>query len=49
MEKKAQPKLPEGTTEEQAVSFYSLLDAIMAGDYKEPEKEDTDQEEEDDE
>lgn len=44
MEKKAQPKLPEGTTEEQAVSFYGLLDAIMAGDYKEPEKEDTDQE-----
>lgn len=48
MEKKAQPKLPEGTTEEQAVSFYGLLDAIMAGDYKEPEKEDTEQEEEDD-
>lgn len=44
MEKKAQPKLPEGTTEEQAVSFYGLLDAIMAGDYKEPEKEDTEQE-----
>lgn len=49
MEKKAQPKLPEGTTEEQAISFYELLDSIMAGDYKEPEKEDTDQEEEDDE
>ena len=49
MEKKAQPKLPEGTTEEQATSFYGLLDAIMAGDYKEPEKEDTEQEEEDDE
>ena len=44
MEKKAQPKLPEGTTEEQAVSFYGLLDAIMAGNYKEPEKEDTEQE-----
>ena len=44
MEKKAQPKLPEGTTEEQATSFYELLDAIMAGDYKEPEKEDTEQE-----
>lgn len=44
MEKKAQPKLPEGTTEEQAVSFYGLLDAIMAGDYKESEKEDTEQE-----
>ena len=44
MEKKAQPKLPEGTTEEQATSFYGLLDAIMAGDYKEPEKEDTEQE-----
>ena len=49
MEKKAQPKLPEGTTEEQATSFYELLDSIMAGDYKEPEKEDTEQEEEDDE
>ena len=44
MEKKAQPKLPEGTTEEQATSFYGLLDAIMAGNYKEPEKEDTEQE-----
>ena len=44
MEKKAQPKLPEGTTEEQAISFYELLDSIMAGDYKEPEKEDTEQE-----
>lgn len=49
MEKKAQPKLPEGTTEEQAISFYGLLDVIMAGDYREPEKEDTEQEEEDDE
>lgn len=49
MEKKAQPNLPEGTTEEQATSFYELLDSIMAGDYKEPEKEDTEQEEEDDE
>ena len=44
MEKKAQPKLPEGTTEEQAISFYGLLDVIMAGDYREPEKEDTEQE-----
>lgn len=44
MEKKAQPKLPEGTTEEQAISFYELLDSIMAGDYREPEKEDTEQE-----
>ena len=44
MEKKAQPKLPEGATEEQATSFYGLLDAIMAGNYKEPEKEDTEQE-----
>ena len=44
MEKKAQPKLPEGTTEEQATSFYGLLDAIMAGNYIESEKEDTEQE-----
>ena len=44
MEKKAQPKLPEGTTQGQATSFYELLDLIMAGDYKEPEKEDTEQE-----
>ena len=49
MEKKAQPKLPEGTTEEQATSFYGLLDAIMAGNYKEPEKEDTEQEKGEDE